>query len=124
MTISEVSERSGISLDTLRYYEKIGLIPKIRRNSSGQRDYQEADLEHLNFISCMKKAGCSLEVIKDYITLYQLGEQTVDERLKLLENQKKILLKNFEELKSSLNFLDYKIEITKEKKEKYDIRKN
>ncbi|MFV0336915.1 MAG: MerR family transcriptional regulator [Chthoniobacterales bacterium] len=113
MTISEVCLATGFTADTLRYYEKIGLIPPVKRSSGGKRDYSEKDLEQLNFINCMKKAGCSLEVIEEYRDLYQLGKETVNERLELLTNQKQALMKALNDLQASINYLDNKIEYTK-----------
>jgi DNA-binding transcriptional MerR regulator len=61
MKIAEVSERYGISSDTLRYYERIGLIPNVNRNEIGIRDYNETDLKRVDFIKCMRSAGLPIE---------------------------------------------------------------
>lgn len=113
MTISEVSKVTGLSSDTLRYYEKISLIAGVERTSGGLRNYSEQDLNHINFINCMKKAGCSLDVIKEYMTLHQRGDSTKQERVELLESQKKVLLEAMEELQDSIDYLDYKIDMNK-----------
>lgn len=116
MTISEISQATGLSADTLRYYEKIELIKDVNRSSGGKRDYSQADLDHLNFINCMKKAGCTLEVIKQYIILYQAGNETISERVELLEEQKKALVAAMTELQESIDYIDYKIEATQKRK--------
>lgn len=113
MTIGEVSVATGLSSDTLRYYEKIELIKDVSRTSGGKRDYSEHDLTHIYFINCMKKAGCSLEVIKEYLNLHQVGAATIESRIELLENQKAKLLQARDELQSSIDYLDYKITVNK-----------
>lgn len=113
MNISEVSKITGLTSDTLRYYEKIGLVENIERSPGGKRMYSEQDINHLNFITCMKKAGCSLDVIKRYMSLFERGSETVDERVELLESQKLVLLSAMTELQESIDYLDYKIEHTR-----------
>jgi MerR family transcriptional regulator, aldehyde-responsive regulator len=66
MKIAEVSEHTGISADTLRYYERIGLIPPVHRNASGIRDYSDLDLRRVEFIKCMRSAGLPIEVLIEY----------------------------------------------------------
>jgi DNA-binding transcriptional MerR regulator len=80
MKIAEVSERFGLSLDTLRYYERIGLIPPVHRTESGIRDYNELDLKRVDFIKCMRSAGLPVEVLIEYIRLVQQGDGTVEPR--------------------------------------------
>jgi DNA-binding transcriptional MerR regulator len=71
MKIAEVSEQYGISPDTLRYYERIGLIPPVNRSESGIRDYNELDLKRVEFIKCMRSAGMPVEALSDYMGLVQ-----------------------------------------------------
>ncbi len=80
MKIAEVSVRYGISTDTLRYYERVGLIPLVTRNESGIRDYSELDLKRVEFIKCMRSAGLPVEVLIEYVGLYQQGDRTVEDR--------------------------------------------
>ena len=70
MKISEVSEQYDLSADTLRYYERIGLIPTVNRNESGIRDYNELDLRRVDFIKCMRSAGLPVEVLIEYVQLF------------------------------------------------------
>ena len=111
MKIAEVSERYGFSLDTLRYYERIGLIPPINRNKSGIREYSEIDLKRLEFIKCMRSAGLPVEVLTEYIKLVQQGDQTIEARKEILKEQREQLLSKIEELQKILNLLDYKIAV-------------
>ncbi len=71
MKIAEVSERYGISADTLRYYERIELIQPVNRNGNGVRDYGEIDLRRVEFIKCMRSAGLPIETLIDYVGLVQ-----------------------------------------------------
>ena len=75
MKIAEVSERYGISSDTLRYYERIGLIPPVNRTESGIRDYSELDVRRVEFIKCMRSAGLPIEVLIEYVGLVQQGDR-------------------------------------------------
>ena len=80
MKIAEVSEQYGISTDTLRYYERVGLIPHVNRNGSGIRDYNELDLRRVDFIKCMRSAGLPIEVLIEYVALVQQGDKTIEAR--------------------------------------------
>lgn len=111
MKIAEVSERSGISSDTLRYYERIGLLPPVNRNESGIRDYNEIDLKRVEFIKCMRSVGLPIEVLIEYFKLVQQGDQTIDPRKEILIEQRAQLEAKMEEMKKTLDFLDYKINV-------------
>jgi len=77
MKIAEVSERYGLSSDTLRYYERIGLLPPVNRAESGIRDYTELDARRVEFVKCMRSAGLPIEVLIAYIALVQQGDDTI-----------------------------------------------
>lgn len=111
MKIADVSERYGISSDTLRYYERIGLIPPVNRNKSGIREYGDIDLKRVEFIKCMRRAGLSIEVLTAYIKLVQQGDQTITARRELLKEQREQLSIQMEEMQKTLDMLDYKIEV-------------
>lgn len=113
MTIAEVSKKLELSADTLRYYERIGLIPPVPRNKSGIRDYDENSIGWINFIKCMRKAGLPIEVLIEYVTLYQLGDSTKEARKNLLIEQREELISKIEELKETLEYLNKKIEFCK-----------
>ena len=87
MTIKEVSQKYNISQDTLRYYERVGMIPKVTRTASGIRDYQESDLSWVELVICMRSAGLPVEALIEYVELYQQGDQTFSARLELLQEQ-------------------------------------
>lgn len=110
MRISEVGLKFSLSTDTLRYYEKLGLIDNVLKDESGNRCYSDANILRINFIVHMKKAGVRLSKIKEYIDLVNLGDNTVKERKAILENEKLKLLKEMEELRKTIDYLDYKID--------------
>ena len=111
MTITEVSKTYGLSADTLRYYERVGLIPKVNRNKSGVRDYTQEDCNWVEFIKCMRAAGLPIEVLIDYVSMFQQGDSTIDTRKELLIDQRKALAEKIEEVKKTLERLDYKIDL-------------
>lgn len=122
MKIAEVSEQFGMSVDTLRYYERVGLIPPVNRNESGIRDYSELDLRRVDFIKCMRGAGLPVEVLIEYVALVQQGDRTIEARKEILKEQRALLAARMEEMQKTLDLLDHKLEVyekavlTKEKK--------
>ena len=111
MKISEVSEQFGISSDTLRYYERIGLIPPVNRTESGIRDYDDGDLKRVEFIKCMRSAGLPIEVLIEYVGLVAEGDETAETRRQILVAQRELLIDKIEELQKVLGILDHKIEV-------------
>lgn len=109
MTIKEVSQKYNISQDTLRYYERIGMIPKVTRTASGIRNYQESDLNWVELVICMRSAGLPVEALIEYVELYQQGDQTFGARLELLQEQRRNLEEQQKQLQAAMNKLDYKI---------------
>ena len=110
MTIAEVSKEFGLTADTLRYYERIGLLPAVNRNSSGNRDYTQEDCRWVQFIKCMRSAGLSIETLIEYVSLFQLGNATIAIRKELLIEQRKQIFDKIEELQGTLEYLDKKID--------------
>lgn len=111
MKIAEVSEHTGISSDTLRYYERIGLIWPVNRNASGIRDYNDLDLRRVEFIKCMRKAGLPVEVLIEYVGLVQQGDKTIESRKEILREQRELLAARMSEMQKTLDILDHKIEV-------------
>ena len=111
MKITEVSERYSISSDTLRYYERIGLLPPINRNKSGIRDYNEIDVRRVEFIKCMRSAGLPIEVLIEYVGLVQQGDKTIEARKEILREQREQLAARMKEMQKTLDLLDHKIEV-------------
>ena len=111
MKIAEVCERFGISADTLRYYERIGLIPPVTRNGSGVREYSDLDLRRVKFIKCMRGAGLPIETLIEYVGLAQQGEETIEARKDILIEQREQLQAKMEEMQKTLELLEYKISV-------------
>ena len=111
MKISEVSEKYALSADTLRYYERVGLIPHVNRTDSGIRDYNDIDLRRVEFVKCMRSAGLPIDVLIEYVGLVQLGDQTAEARREILIEQRERLLDKIEELQKVMGILNHKIEV-------------
>jgi len=109
MTIKEVSEKYNIPADTLRYYEKVGVIPPVTRTPGGIRNYTEEDIGWVEHAVCMRSAGLSVEFLIEYLKLYKQGDETIKARLNLLCEQRKILLAQQKQLESTIDRLNYKI---------------
>lgn len=109
MTIKEVSEKYGITQDTLRFYERSGMIPQVRRTAGGIRDYGPEDLGWVELAVCMRSAGLSVEAISEYVRLSQLGDATFPARLHLLTEQREALLEQKKRIEATLDRLNYKI---------------
>ena len=109
MTIKEVGEKYGISGDTLRYYERVGMIPPVPRTAGGIRDYGEEDLRWVGLVVCMRSAGLPIEAIIEYVRLFQMGDSTFQARLQLLQEQRETLLEQKEQIERTLDRLNYKI---------------
>ena len=103
-------KKYDISADTLRYYERIGLIPPVPRTKSGIRDYDEASCGWIQLMKCMRKAGVQIEALIEYVALYQQGEETARARKAILEEQREQLRMRLEEMQESLHLLDKKIQ--------------
>ena len=111
MTIAEVSKKYDISADTLRYYERVGMIPPVTRTASGIRDYQDSDLGWVGLAKCMRSAGLPVEAMIEYVRLYQEGDSTIPARLQLLLEQRHSLLEQKKKIDETLDRLNYKISI-------------
>ena len=109
MTIAEASKKVNLSADTLRYYERIGLIPEVNRTESGIRNYTEEDLGWIEFSKCMRNAGMSIEALIEYIKLYKKGDVTLEARKQLLISQKDVIKERLEEIQNTFDRINYKI---------------
>ncbi len=110
MHIAEIGEKYHVTQDTLRYYERIGLIPYVNRSRGGIRDYTEEDERWVEFITCMRSAGLSIEVLIEYVSLFQKGDKTNDARKALLVEQRDLLAAKIDGLNKTLERLNVKIE--------------
>ncbi|CAM4060104.1 MerR family transcriptional regulator [Listeria booriae] len=110
MNIKEASERTGVSADTIRYYERIGLVPPIERNHNGVRQIDDEDLRWLEFSRHMRHAGLSVEALIEYLALFRMGDATIDTRINLLKEQRNELKDRIDVMQEALERLDFKIE--------------
>lgn len=110
MTIKEVSEKFDISQDTLRYYEKIGLISKVPRKS-GIRNYGEEELKNIEFVICMRNAGLSIEALAEYLSLFKEGDKTIGLRRNILIRERDKLALKIEDMEKAYERLNYKIDV-------------
>lgn len=109
MTINEVANKYGITQDTLRYYERVGMIPPVTRTTGGIRNYTEKDLRWVSLAKCMRSAGLPVEAMIEYVRLYQEGDSTIPARLQLLTDQRDTLLEQRKQMDETLKRLNYKI---------------
>ena len=114
MTIAEVSKKYDLTPDTLRYYERRGLLVNIPRNSNGIRNYDENSCKRIEFIKCMRNAGVEIEILIEYMNLFEKGKTTVKARKKLLEEQREKLEKKQKNITETLERLEYKIKLYNE----------
>ena len=110
MTIAEVSKTFGLTADTLRYYERIGLIPPVKRSSSGSRYYDEKDCNWVEFIKCMRGVGIPVEMLIEYVAMFRLGKETIAARKALLVEQRQQLADKIVAMQAVLERLDMKID--------------
>ena len=109
MTIREIAAKTNMSTDTLRYYERIGLLPPVPRNAAGIRNYDEYFVNFINFIKKLKASGMSLEHIIDYIRLAEMGDDTIQERKKLLAEARETLLDKINSLQLVAELAGYQL---------------
>ena len=110
MTIAEVSKKYELSADTLRYYERIGLVPPVPRNKSGIRDYDTESCQWVELMKCMRSAGVQIEALIEYVALFQQGDETIGARKALLVEQRDRLMARMADMQASLDRLNDKIE--------------
>lgn len=109
MTIAEVSKQYNISADTLRYYERVGIIPPVERTPGGNRNYTEESCNWIELALCMRSAGIPIESLVEYCQLTLKGDATISARKELLEEERRKLVMKMEDLNRTLERLNYKI---------------
>lgn len=109
MTIKEVCEKYDITPDTLRYYERVGVIPEVNRTKSGIRDFTEEDIKWVENAICMRSAGVPVEMLIEYVKLFQEGDSTITARRNLLIEARAKVQKNLDKYQATIDRLNYKI---------------
>ncbi len=107
-TVGEMAALLGVTASTLRYYDKEGLLPFVERSSGGIRMFRESDIEWLQVIGCMKKAGMSIKDIRQYIEMALQGDDTIELRLSMFRHRQEALKRQMEELRHTMKMVDYK----------------
>ena len=123
-TIQDVSQKTGLSAHTLRYYEKEGLLSPVKRTQGGFRQYSDEDLEALGLICCLKNTGMSLEEIKRFVQLTRQGDQTLKERVKLLREHRESVIQRVDEMQKYLDKVTWKLNFFSEKLRAYETTKD
>ena len=108
-TIKQAAMRSGVSVDTLRYYERIGLMPAVERASNGHRRYTGVDLGWIHLLNLLRNTGMSIQQMLKFVKLEQQGAKALPLQIEILKNHRAALLSHIQELKTSLEALDEKI---------------
>lgn len=111
MTIAEVGKKYGLTPDTLRYYERIGLLSDIQRNKNGIRVFDSKNCRQIEFIKCMRNAGVEIEILIEYMNLLKCGKETAKARQQLLKEQKSKLLEKQKSINETIDRLNYKLSI-------------
>ena len=109
MTIKEVCEKYDITPDTLRYYERVGVIPAVNRTKGGIRDFSEEDLKWVHNAICMRNAGLPVEMLIEYVRLFQEGDNTIQARRDLLVEARAEIQKQLDETQKTMDMINYKI---------------
>lgn len=120
MTIYEVAKKYDLTPDTLRYYERVGLLPNVSRTSGGIRDYSEEDCRCVEYIKCMRSAGVSVETLIEYVSLFNEGAETIQARKKLLLEQREQIVARINEMNDVLARLDWKLDGYEERMLKFE----
>lgn len=107
-TVSEVAKILNVAPSALRYYDREGLLPFVGRSSGGIRRFTETDLGWLKMISCLKSAGMPIKSIRRYVESAMRGDETLKERLEMIYEQRRSLLAQMEELRRTLDVVEYK----------------
>jgi MerR family transcriptional regulator, aldehyde-responsive regulator len=119
MTIKEVATQEDLTPDTLRYYEKEGLIGPITKTKGGIRNYNDNDIARIRFIKCMRGADLPIDALKKYISLYDMGPSTEKERREILINEREALIERLNRMQKALDRLNLKIKLYDEGKLEY-----
>ncbi len=110
LTPAQMAERSGVSIETLRYYEREGLINAISRTASGHRRYNPDDVMWIEVLRCLRDTGMSIEQLRQYCDLGEQGDHTQPERLHLLQSHREAVLAQIAQMHESLKLIDHKID--------------
>ncbi|MFD4198436.1 MULTISPECIES: MerR family transcriptional regulator [Amycolatopsis] len=109
-SIAEAARRSGLSIDTLRYYERIKLLDPPARDTAGRRAYSDADLAWLEFLTKLRTTGMPIKMMREYAQLRAAGDASAGRRRAILLEQRRSVAERIAELQACMDVLNYKIE--------------
>ena len=118
-TIKATAEMTNLSPHVLRYYEKEGLLPRVKRSGSGIRQYSYEDLEWLSLVCCLKNTGMSIKEIREFVNLSLEGPETLKIRCELLERHKKDMEDHIQEMRRYLENITHKIAVFTKQYQEY-----
>ncbi len=122
-TVKEIAEKTGLKPHVLRYYEKEGLLPNVKRTQGGIRQYTEKDLEWLGLIRCLKNTGMSIKQIRDFVSLSLRGPETLQKRCEMLQCHREDVLANISAMQEHLETVTHKIAYFTSRLNEYQARK-
>ena len=122
-TIKEAAEKTNLTVPTIRYYEKEGLLPAVERNQAGNRVFEDGDIEWLNLICCLRGTGMPIQKVKRFIKWCLEGDDTIDERINMLIEHKKSVHEQLEVLLHYQSAIEWKINYHKELKKQIEARR-
>lgn len=109
-SIKEVSQKTGLSIHTIRYYDQEGLLPRLKRSSGGRRIFSDHDIAWLELICCLKNHGMPLETVKKFMTYCLQGAKTCEQRKEILEAHRTQIEEQIKQLCCHLEMINYKLE--------------
>jgi DNA-binding transcriptional MerR regulator len=118
MTIAEAAREAGVSVHTLRYYERAGLLSPVERNGSGHRRFSTEDVEWVIVCSRLRATGMPIRRIREYAELVAAGDGNEDARLELLQTHRRDVLEQMDQIQRHLELIDYKIQLYRERLER------
>ena len=116
MTVQQAADETGLSAHTIRYYERIGLIPHIERAANGHRRYTEDDIGWIEFLKCLRSTGMPISEMQRYVELQQEGDATLHDRLALLEAHRRRINAKIQELNAFLASIECKLDHYRDRK--------
>jgi DNA-binding transcriptional MerR regulator len=108
-TIKQVSEMMNISISTIRYYDKEGLLPFLERSPSGYRIFKDSDISTLHVIECFKSTGMSIAEMKRFMAMVKRGDESLEERYQVFLKRKETVQKQIDELQKQMNTIEHKL---------------
>ncbi|MBC7250634.1 MAG: MerR family transcriptional regulator [Anaerolineae bacterium] len=122
LTVQQAAQKTGLSAHTIRYYERIGLIPTIQRAANGHRRYTEDDIGWIEFLKCLRSTGMPIAEMQRYVELQQAGDATLNDRLALLEAHRRRIKAKIRELNNFLERIEGKIDYYQQMKNRLQLR--